>query len=143
MATAIVILLVVGALGGGFWFIRRGRDAHGTPRAIDPIAAAPIAPGETPRRPGRMANPGEDCCPAIKKIEGRWFPEGEAPTLPLSGCDRNLQCRCTWMRVLDRRVTHRRTDRDRRGAIRVEGKEDRRGGVDRRAEARNPWKNIS
>lgn len=143
MTTAIVILLVVGALVGGFWYLRRGRDSHGAPRPAAHPIAAPAAPGETPRRPGRMANPGEECCPALKKIEGRWFPEGEAPTLPLSGCDRTLQCRCTWMRVIDRRVTHRRTDRDRRGAIRVDDKEDRRSGVDRRAEARNPWKNIS
>ncbi|MCC2657272.1 MAG: hypothetical protein K0Q76_2380 [Panacagrimonas sp.] len=142
MGTAIFVLLVVGALAGGFFFLRRGRDAHGAARTVDPIAA-PAAPGETPRRQGRMANPCEDRCSAIQKIEGRWFPEGEVPTLPLSNCDRTLQCRCTWLRVVDRRMTHRRGDRDRRGAIRVDDREDRRKGVDRRAEARNPWKNIS
>lgn len=139
MGTAIAILLVVGGVGG-FWFLRRGRESRPA-RPANPIAA-PVAPGEVPRRPGRMANPCEDRCAAIQKIEGRWYPEGEVPTLPLSGCDRTLQCRCTWMRVLDRRVTHRRTERDRRGAIRVDDKEDRRQGVDRRAEARNPWKNV-
>jgi hypothetical protein len=138
MGTAIFVLLVVGGLAGGFLLLRRG----GKQRAAAPAMplTAPAAPGEVPRRPGRMVNACEERCPAIQKIEGRWFPEGEVPTLPLSGCDRNLQCRCTWMRVVDRRQTHRRGERDRRGALRVEDKEDRRKGEDRRAESRNPWK---
>jgi hypothetical protein len=139
MGTAIFIL-VVGALVVGFWFLRRGRDSHGVARPAPPISAAP---GEIPRRPGRMANPCEDRCSAIQRIEGRWFPEGEAPTLPLLGCDRTLQCRCSWLRFINRRITHRRSDRDRRGALRLEDADDRRKGGDRRAEARNPWKNVS
>lgn len=142
MATAIVILLVVGGVAGGFWFLRRRGNEVRTRRPVNPISA-PAAPGDAPRRQGRMANPCEDRCAAIQKIEGRWFPEGEVPTLPLSGCDRTLACRCTWLRVVDRRGTHRRAERDRRGSIRVEDKEDRRSGVDRRAESRNPWKNVS
>jgi hypothetical protein len=139
MGTAIVILLVVGGLVGGFFYLRRGSGAR--PVKPSPAAPAPIAaPGEMARRPGRMINPCEERCAAIQKIEGRWYPEGEVPTLPLSGCDRTQQCRCTWMRVVDRRSTHRRTERDRRGALRVEDRNDRRSGDDRRAEARNPWK---
>ncbi len=140
----LVLLIFVLAVGGaGYWYWRRVRGKPASKR----VAAEPAAPHEPQaagpeRRPGRMINPGADCCAAIRRIESVWYPEGKIPRIPLETCDHPQTCKCAWMRVVDRRTTVRRVDHDRREQLRFEDKSDRRAGRDRRGDAANPWKNT-
>lgn len=139
-----LLLLIVAIAVGGFWYLRRAGAAK-RPHASSTDYSLPVsgaaAAGEQPRRPGRMLNPGQECCDAAKRIGTWWYPEGEAPHLPLDGCEHPESCKCGWMRVLDRRSTYRRSEHDRRKAVRFEDKDDRRSGNDRRRDGGNPWKN--
>lgn len=139
MAMTVVLILILGG-AFGFWWLRRNRgNAPSAAVALEPVAASK----EAPRRPGRMINPCEEHCAAAKKIATAWYAEGEAPRLPLESCEHPETCRCTWMRVLDRRSTHRRTGHDRRDSLRFEEeKSDRRTGEDRRDKRANAWKNA-
>lgn len=38
------------------------------------------------------------CCKAARRFDGRIFPEGEAPSLPLPGCTMS-HCRCRYRRM--------------------------------------------
>lgn len=67
-----------------------------------------------PRKPGCMINPPASGCRAARRIESAWYPLELAPKLPLDTCETPTQCRCTWMRVLDRRVTRAPVQRERR-----------------------------
>lgn len=134
---SVLVLIAVGAVG--FWWLRRrGPKASG---GADAPSAAPVKSLTPERRPGRMINIGETACPAAQKIQAAWYAEGEVPRLPLETCGHPQTCRCTWMRVLDRRVTHRRLSTDRRSELRFEDKSDRREGHDRRDPRGNVWKN--
>lgn len=138
-------LLLVGAVGAGFWYLRRKAAADGRTGAVQPNTAAARALANTPvhtteRRPGRMVRSCEDACAAVRRIESVWYPDAGCPRLPLEACGHPTSCRCSWMRVLDRRVTHRRVQPDRRGSVRFEEKADRREGPDRRADSGDRWK---
>lgn len=136
-----ILLLILAIAAGGFWYLRRG---SAKPRSSVTALNLPVqnsAEG-TPRRPGRMINPGEECCGASRRVATTWYPEGGVPRLPLEGCEHPETCKCAWMRVLDRRSTYRRSDHDRRGSVRFEDKDDRRAGQDRRKDGANPWKNT-
>jgi hypothetical protein len=53
--------------------------------------------------------PREDCaCPAIEALAGERFLSDEAPLLPVEGCDRPGDCRCTFVHYDDRRTNARR-----------------------------------
>lgn len=142
----VILLLVVAAIAGGIWYLRRGGAGKGAvalesarPFGSKPGTAAGSAV-ETPRRPGRMVNPGETCCASVKKITTVWYADADSPRLPLETCDMQQSCKCQWMRVIDRRVTHRRYMPDRRNALRFEDKGDRRAGTDRRKDSGDSWK---
>lgn len=142
----VILLLVLAAIAGGVWYLRRGgadkgRDAAETVRAFaSRPGAAAVPSADAPRRAGRMVNPGESCCASVKKIASNWYADAEAPRLPLETCDMQQSCKCQWMRVIDRRTTHRRTKPDRRDSLRFEDKRDRRGGLDRRKGSGDFWK---
>jgi hypothetical protein len=135
----VLVILVVAIGGAGYWYWSRKR---GNPSVRPAVVSHSPQAAEPERRPGRMINPGADCCAAIRRIESAWYPEGKIPRLPLETCDHPETCKCAWMRVVDRRTTHRRTDHDRREQMRFEDKSDRRAGRDRRGDAGNPWKNT-
>lgn len=136
-----LLLLIVAIAAGGFWYLRQAAKRSRESSTARLTAAGSIsAVAKDPRRPGRMLNPGQECCGAAKRIESHWYPEGEMPHLPLESCEHPESCKCGWMRVLDRRSTHRRSEHDRRQALRFEDKDDRRSGNDRRRDAGNPWK---
>lgn len=140
MAVFLVVLVVAAGIGFWWWRGKQGAakpGAHAAQAAESVVAAVP-APA---RRPGRMINPGENPCHAAQKIQTAWYAEGETPRLPLGECEHPEGCRCTWMHVLDRRMTHRRVGQDRRGELRFEDKSDRRTGEDRRDRRSNVWKN--
>ena len=137
----LIFLVVIAALGCAVWYLRRGGKAQAAASdrsgLLRPATIAQITPT---RRPGRMVKTCEECCEAARRIESAWYPDEESPPLPLEACDRPSSCKCQWMRVLDRRSTHRRAGHDRRGDIRFEEKADRRAGLDRRKDAGNSWK---
>lgn len=136
----VILLLILAIAAGGFWYLRRGGDKPSRASVSVSLPEVPADKGP-PRRPGRMINPGEECCGAARRIATAWYPEGEVPHLPLDSCEHPQTCKCGWMRVLDRRATHRRSEHDRRVSVRFEDKDDRRTGRDRRKDANNPWKN--
>lgn len=141
MAAFLVLLLIAGG-GFGFWWWHRNRVDAATSAQVRPVsnasAAAKVAPE---RRPGYMINATENPCLAAQKIQSAWYAEGASPRLPLESCEHPEMCRCTWMRVLDRRIAHRRAGQDRRAELRFEDKSDRRTGEDRRDRRANVWKN--
>lgn len=136
-----LLLIIVALAVGGFWYLRRRQVSRPSASATAGSFPGSATTGEPPRRPGRMLNPGQECCGAAKRIETHWYPEGENPHLPLDDCEQPQTCKCGWMRVLDRRTTYRRSDHDRRKILRFEDKNDRRSGGDRRRDGGNPWKN--
>lgn len=89
-----------------------------------------------------MLQPGDICCKAARSISTVWYPDDDAPRLPLITCDQAANCKCIWQRVLDRRVEWRRRTPDRRQAVRFEANDDRRTGRDRRKDAGDQWKNT-
>lgn len=140
--TVVFVLLMLGLGAAGYWYLRRRGAGSAAGRAVS-AKPAPAAEGlAVPRRPGRMVNPGQECCAAVRRIESAWYPESSAPRLPLDACQHPQTCKCTWMQVLDRRTTYRRVDHDRRALVRFEDKTDRRAAPDRRADSVNPWKNT-
>lgn len=139
------VLLLVGAAGAVFWYLLRRKPAAGGKGAVQPNTAAARALANTPvhtteRRPGRMVKTCEDACPAVRHIESIWYADSDCPPLPLDTCGHPQTCRCTWIRVLDRRITHRRVHPDRRDSVRFEEKSDRRTGLDRRKDSGDRWK---
>lgn len=135
-----LMLVVIAGCGWGYWWWRRKQSiaapmAAAVRASVDPASAGPE------RRPGRMINCTDNPCHAAQKLQSAWYAEGQVPILPLESCEHPEVCRCTWMRVLDRRVTHRRAGQDRRDGVRFEDKSDRRTGEDRRDRRANVWKN--
>ena len=49
-----------------------------------------------------------DCCRAVDAIRCNRYLADEAPLLPLAGCDRPQDCRCTYQHYEDRRTEARR-----------------------------------
>jgi phage tail protein X len=56
-------------------------------------------------------------CEASKALAGRQLPFPEAPSLPLTDCAASF-CTCTYVGLWERRKCHRRSQPDRRKAIR-------------------------
>lgn len=102
-----LVLALLAAAVAGVWLLRRPQDRPA------PAPASPLAPA-LPRRPGHMLNTRPACCRAARRIESAWYPDGHAPQLPLNECDQPETCHCSWMRVLDRRVTQQRAAGERR-----------------------------
>ncbi len=146
-----LFLLLVVAAAVGFWALRRAKprtrsvksaaddEGRGASRMeISPTEPANLIKG--PRRPGRMlVDNYAPRCEAVSRIAKVWFAEGEAPTLPLSSCDDRHRCQCKWMHVVDRRITVRREQGDRRAQMRFEENSDRRSGKDRRKGSGNEY----
>lgn len=145
MELLIALLLFLAVLGAGLWWWR-GRNRA---RAKRPVAASSAQPpgmaaaAAMPRKPGHMIKLQASSCAAARRIESAWYPERQSPQLPLGNCDHPETCKCQWMRVLDRRMTHRRVQGDRREDIRFQDKTDRRSGRDRRKDGGDGWKDRS
>ena len=142
-------LILLGAgVGIYFFFVRARRPKYVPPPPKSTMGfgmgasehqEAPKLP-PPPREMGRMLQPGEICCKAARSVSTSWYPDAEAPRIPLITCDQPQNCKCLWQRVLDRRVDHRRVHHDRRTSIRFEDRTDRRTGRDRRKDAGDNWK---
>lgn len=102
-------------------------------------------PAEPPPRPVKKAEDsayhaveiscGMFACEAAMALCGKRFLSGEAPPLPLKGCDQS-ECTCGYMHRADRRAGARR-DAD-MGIRGFEHPVERRGGTARRATDRAP-----
>ena len=115
----VIVLIATGAIAGICAYTWRRRRMALLIRARiqgSEHAMAGIAPiiASMPRKPGCMINPPASGCRAARRIESAWYPLEHAPKLPLDTCETPTQCRCTWMRVLDRRVTRNPVERERR-----------------------------
>ena len=133
----IVIIIVVAAVAGGgaiFWVRSRRESVQNVPRAA-PMAAA------APRLVLQVELPADgNCCDAVREIRESRFEEGEAPSLPLGACTMKGGCRCLYRSVPDRRARVRRSQDERRKAIRFDpDKPARRKGHGRRKSERTKW----
>lgn len=141
MKGTVFALLLLALIGILILYRARRRSRLRSETRTGRSSAAPLLEAPPPvRRPGHMIHPGETGCAAARKIETAWLAGETAPNLPLDDCDHPESCKCRWTRVFDRRQTVRRTDSDRREKIRFEEKPDRRSGVDRRKDSRDPWR---
>lgn len=113
MGTIVPIIVAVGAgvAIAGYFFLRR---PHATPNkygdnpspagARQSIQVTRNAPPKRDKRYyGVSVRPGTNCCDAIKAIAHERYLQGEAPQLPLPGCDRE-ECRCVMRPENDRRT---------------------------------------
>lgn len=136
MSLGIVVIVVVAVVVAGL-LVARGRQRP-EPAVGLPSAAERNMP---PRETGKMLRSGADACVAAQALTDCWYPEGSTPPrLPLKDCPQAQTCRCQWVREADRRVEHRRSGHDRRGAVRFVDKPDRRSGHDRRKDLDDFWK---
>jgi hypothetical protein len=109
---------------------RASATEHGQQHAAGP-QSPPIAPSS--RYWGkRFEIPIPDnACAAAKALDGQAFALGQAPALPLSGCD-HVGCQCHLVPLLDRRSSEeRRAGHERRVDIRFDDSK-----VERRVHAR-------
>ena len=98
---ASVLIAVAALMALAFWWRQRGRGKH--PRAI---RAKNLAGTSDNYRCVELRFPG-DACDAVKRISAKRFLPGEAPGIPVPGCDA-AQCSCRYVRHEDRRDDDRR-----------------------------------
>ena len=82
-------------------------------------------------------NPGSRVCPAAVSSQHRRWLSREAPVLPLPGCTRPGNCRCTYEHHADRRAGGRRIEDIDAFRRPVSVATERRAGKDRRAARSN------
>lgn len=73
----------------------------------------PAEHGETqrevkPYRSVQIISKDDDCCQAVRDLQGQRYLMSQVPMLPLALCDAE-QCHCTYQRFDDRRLDLRRT----------------------------------
>lgn len=71
---------------------------------------SPSAPSVAPRRSYHAVEivAGDDCCEIVRRYTGKRFLSGEAPVVPLQGCQA-AECLCRYIHHEDRRQRERRT----------------------------------
>ncbi|MCU0812066.1 MAG: hypothetical protein MUE59_13735 [Thiobacillaceae bacterium] len=141
MATVIAVALVLAAAVGWWAFVRSvpprprslaGRPAAATREAADAEAVAVDSPAQWGVRV--VAAVGQVACPPVRQCLGAEFTLGAKPSLPLPDCPFPSQCKCSYVKLYDRRSQTRRSGYDRRvnGHRLGEGHVPRRSGIDRR-----------
>lgn len=98
------------------WRLRPGRRRSAAVPPPPPVLHT-LPRVERPR--GHMLTACVECCRAARRIESDWYPQAQAPPLPLAGCEHPERCACRWMCVLDRRVTRRPVADERRHTARA------------------------
>jgi hypothetical protein len=76
---------------------RSGRGGGGDPRRTTPWHAVSIVTANS-------------CCSAASSLRGVRFLSADAPRLPLSQCNFNVDCLCSYKHHSDRRAAPRRRD---------------------------------
>jgi hypothetical protein len=109
-----------------------GRPAAATREAADAEGVAADSPAQWGVRV--VAAVGQVACPAVRHCLGAEFQLGAKPSLPLPDCPFPSQCKCSYVKLYDRRTQTRRSGYDRRvnGHRLGEGHLPRRSGIDRR-----------
>jgi hypothetical protein len=141
MGTVIVVAIVLAAAVAWWAFVRsvppRPRPlADRYPAAANEAADAEGVAAASPAQWGVrvVAAVGQAACPAVRQRLGAEFTLGAKPSLPLPDCPFPSQCKCSYVKLYDRRRQTRRSGYDRRanGHRLGEGHLPRRSGIDRR-----------
>jgi len=133
MAALWIGMTVVVGIGAA-WLQRRATAASAAMQAQPAPLPRRIANPRLARRPEisvwlLRASPG---CELSPMLDGRRFATGEAIPLPMPGC-RLTGCECRYEPVANRRRHHeRRNVEERRGALRFDASDERRGHAERR-----------
>jgi hypothetical protein len=125
MSQFLILLLIVGVLTGMVWFWPRQQkpkragkaprpssgDGANTPATLQKLQANGMFWGVSISRPG---------CGESRRLMSRQFTFGDAPELPLPGCDAE-KCTCQYSGLKHRRGGgSRRTSEDRRNEVRFD-----------------------
>jgi hypothetical protein len=135
---AALVGLVLAAVGWVIWRAHREGTTEMVPTASTPVAKRSVKP--TWGKVLVVANP-LTACETVLQMDGRTFPNAEAPRLPLPTCN-SKDCKCYYIPARERRFrTERRTWADRRTGLRYEPGQpgDRRSGKDRRHHGHYDW----
>jgi hypothetical protein len=132
-----LLLIILAVIAGIIWQLRssrRRRPRTRIPPVAQPVSSGPAGKLETLRLNrnywGVEIKPG--LCELSRALAGRQFPFPEAPSLPLADCTAS-PCTCTYLGLWERRKWHRRSQPDRRMAIRYhQDRPDRRSHRERR-----------
>jgi len=137
MVKIVLLLIIVAVIAGIIWQLRSSHRRR--PLTRIPPVAQPIRPGPAGQLDTLQLNrnywgveirPG--ICEPSRALAGRQFPFAEAPSLPLADCAAS-PCTCTYLGLWERRKWHRRSQPDRRKAIRyLQDRPDRRCHRERR-----------
>ena len=133
-ATWLIVGFVTGLLAGTLfrrsWLTRSPGSRSGSEPGRPPQQGAKSPQG---KHRGVSIRPGQQSCAAAQQLKDKRFLAGEAPTLPLAGCDRE-KCDCRYAHHKDRREgIDRRDPFTTFGGFRPEsGAEKRRPKSDRR-----------
>lgn len=98
---ASVLIAVAALIALAFWWRHRAREQHAPPSQARNLSGA-----SGNFRCVELRYPG-DACDAVKRIGTRRFLPGEAPGIPMPGCDA-ARCTCRYAHHLDRRHDDRR-----------------------------------
>lgn len=136
--TAPLVLGIVVLLAGMLWLTFRPRQPA---RSRRPLPAAPADGGNTLVTLQRLrsngsfwgVSVGHAGCAESRKLMSRQYSFGDAPRLPLPGCDAQ-HCTCQYIGLKHRRAeSSRRTHQDRRAEVRFDSERpDRRSSKARR-----------
>lgn len=131
-----ILILVAGAAAGVFYY-RRARAKKEKAR----LKGRALPPKNVFWGKQFVAPKTGFVCEAAKMHADRCFKFDEAPAIPLPECTCKLDCRCTYLKLKERRSGNdRRSGRDRRPAIRYDpDKPPRRSGRDRRKDKDTPF----
>jgi hypothetical protein len=128
---ALVLIAVALLIALAFWWrhARKGQNSRKT-RVRDP------------KRPSESyqcveLRYGRDACDAVKRIGDKRFLSGEAPEIPLAGCNA-AKCSCSYVHHQDRRHSDRRHPFPKLASAPPAAVGDRRTKKDRRKAAKTP-----
>lgn len=139
MVWFIVGMVVLGA--AAWWLLQRDKGNTSPVPSRGKTASKALERGPMAWGKQLVIPAGMEACKAARDLEGKCFTLAKAPTLPLAGCAHG-NCHCHFEPLADRRnlLKERRSGKERRPTLRFEpGKSDRRDGIDRREENRNPF----
>lgn len=146
-------IAICATLGLSYYMIRRARLARAAQQegAQMRLASSAQVHGKHPARDsalkprapvGVMLRSKGAPCPSALLYKDHWWPMDQAPTLPMPDCKKGELCTCVLEQTVDRRSRDRRVSRDRRDVIRFDTHPSRRSGVDRRADANSPFRDV-
>lgn len=127
MLIPILLLTLLVLVAGYFW--QSGKNAK--PKSQKTSNKAANNKSNRPTHRCVVIEPGLISCKAIRAYQGKHILVGDAPTLPVQGCDAK-QCECRFLRYDDRRRGSRRSKLKTADQIVSESNNNKRSRKDRR-----------